>query len=236
MAEEVNPSGTRIADLFGAAEERARRRLTRRMVLDEALALIDEEGLEACTMRAVATRLGVTPRALYRHVTDKEDLLLGVAGVILAETRLPPASLPWRDRLEGVMLELRRAIAEHPHAATIFIRPGSSAPGPVVAITDSVVGALREAGIGGETAVRIFYALFNYTLGFVVVEASFRIVDGAVPRPNPFAGIDPAALPFAVEVAPFLRRFASEGLFASEEQFRFGLDLTLGSVERLGPR
>lgn len=231
MAEEVNPPGTRIADLFQEEGERARRRLTRRMVVEEALGMIDEQGLEACTMRAVAGQLGVTPRALYRHVADKQDLLRGVAGMILGDVRLPPTSLPWRGRLKGAMLELRRAMAEHPHAAPIFTLRGSSAPGAVVAITDSVVGALRDAGVGGETAVRLFYSLFNYTLGFVLVEASFRTADATVPRPNPFAGVDPAALPFAVEVAPFLRRFAGEGLFASDEQFGFGLDLMIDSIE-----
>jgi AcrR family transcriptional regulator len=232
VAEEVNPPGTRIADLFEYEGERARRRLTRRMVLHEALDLIDEQGLAACTMRAVAGRLGVTPRALYRHVADKQDLLRGVAGMILGDVRLPPTLLPWRSRLKGVMVELRRAMAEHPDAAPIFTLRGSSAPGAVVAITDSVVGALRDEGVSGETAVRIFYGLFNYTLGFVLVEASFQTTDATAPSPNPFAGVDPAALPFAVQVAPFLKRFASEGLFASDEQFGFGLDLMLDSIER----
>jgi hypothetical protein len=73
--------------------------------------------------------------------------------------------------------------------------------------------------------------MFSYTLGFVLAEASFRTRDGD-PGQDPFAGIDPAALPFAVEVAPFLQRFAGQGLFASEEQFRFGLDLMLDSIGR----
>jgi TetR/AcrR family transcriptional regulator, tetracycline repressor protein len=222
----------RLAHVLGDEDESPRRRLTRRVVLDAALALIDEGGLEACSMRALAERLGVTPRAPYRHVADKEDLLRGVAGLILGQMALPTTSLPWRRRVHQVMVELKRVIQLHPNAAPIFARPGSSAPREVVAITDSVVGALRQAGLGGEPAVRAFYAMFNYVLGFTLAGASIRTADPTAPPPNPFAGIDPASVPYAAEVAPFLRRFSGEGLFASDEQFGFGLDLLIDSLER----
>ena len=65
-------------------------RIDRGQVLAEALALADEEGLEALTMTALAERLGVTPMALYRHVANKADLLDGVVEVLLTEFPLRP--------------------------------------------------------------------------------------------------------------------------------------------------
>ena len=46
-------------------------------------------------MKAVADRLNVTPMALYRHVTNKADLLDGVLESLITEFELPPPDLPW---------------------------------------------------------------------------------------------------------------------------------------------
>ena len=56
--------------------------ISREAVLDAALRLADEQGLEAVTMHAVARRLNVTPMALYRHVDDKNALLDGLVEVL----------------------------------------------------------------------------------------------------------------------------------------------------------
>jgi AcrR family transcriptional regulator len=229
MPKDVNESPRTIADLLRGEDHPARRRLTRAMVEDEALALIDEAGLEATTMRAVAGRLAVTPRALYRHVADKHDLLRGVTGRILTEVRLPSSALPWDARVEGIMSELRRVMSNHPHAVALFTHRVFSAPAAVVVITDAVVGALTEAGISAEDAVRIFYAMFNYTIGFVVLGGTDSGDEAAAS--NPFAHLDPAAVPHAVSVADFLQRFADQGLRVSDEQFRFGLRLLLHAIE-----
>ena len=58
-------------------------------ILAAALALADEAGLEAVTMRAVAARVGITPMALYRHVADKESLLDGVLETAVTGIGLP---------------------------------------------------------------------------------------------------------------------------------------------------
>jgi len=219
----------RVGDALLADDPRRRRRISRRLVIEAGLAAIDEDGLESMSMRTLAERLQVTPRALYRHVSAKDDLLLGVANVILADMRLPSPSLPWRMRIRNVAFELRRVLAEHPNATPIFAGRSTSAPPAVVAIVDAVVGAFYDAGLDGETAVRTFFAIFNYTLGFALAAASSPAEDPG-DGPSVFASIDPEAVPFAVQVAPFLSRFADKGLSASDEQFGFGLDLMLGSV------
>ena len=66
-----------------------RRRLTRDDVLAEAIDLIDQQGLDALTMRNLADRLGVVPMALYRHVSNKDDLMEGVLDRAVAGVDLP---------------------------------------------------------------------------------------------------------------------------------------------------
>ena len=72
-----------------------RPQIDRAVVLDTALQLADESGLEAVTMHAVAQRLGVTPMALYRHVGGKQALLDGLVERLLTGYPLAPADAPW---------------------------------------------------------------------------------------------------------------------------------------------
>jgi AcrR family transcriptional regulator len=232
VGDRVKRKARTVADLVVEARRGRHRLLTRRAVLEEALALVDEAGVEGCTMRALAGRLGVTPRALYRHVEDKEDLLRGVAGVVVGAMRLPARSAGWRQRVRAVGVELRRVLAAHPRAVPVFAERATAGPAVVIAITDDFVDAFAEAGIDGETAVRVMFAVFNYTVGNVLVATQEPPAGAAigVAPPDPFAGLDASAVPHALAVAPFLRRFTTEGLFASDEQFEFGLDLLLASL------
>lgn len=229
MDEVVKPKGRKISDVVVSQDRRQRRILTRAIVVETALQVIDDEGLEALSMRALADRLGVTPRALYRHVADKDDLLRGVANLILGEVTLSPHSQSWRETLLQLGTELRRALIRHPHAAPLYARRMSVFPA-VIAIADVIVDALTTIGVPGEDAVRTGHVLFNYTLGFVLAEAPYR-TGAEPPGPyDPFMGIEPAAAASARREAPFLTRFTNDGLFASDEQYAFGLSLIVDSL------
>ncbi len=87
------------------AKEAERTRLSRAAVVDRALALADAEGLEALTIRRLATALGVTPMALYWHFRSKEELIAGLSDLIWGEIRTDvDRSSRWAEQLR-VMLE-----------------------------------------------------------------------------------------------------------------------------------
>src|SRR5580658_8888177 len=88
--------------------------IDRTSVLLCALALADESGLGAVTMQAVATRLGVTPMALYRHVGTKAELLDGLVERLLGELAPLPAELSWDDRLAAAAHGIRAVARRHP--------------------------------------------------------------------------------------------------------------------------
>src|SRR5437016_6013806 len=100
----------------------------REEILDNAIALADEKGLAAVTMRSVADRVGLTPMALYPHVGSKAALLDGMVGRLLSEL-LPsesaePGTLDWRQRLGTLAHATRRLTLRHPWAAALlFSRP-----------------------------------------------------------------------------------------------------------------
>ena len=147
--------------------------LSKDQIVEAALAVADESGLEAVTMRAVAARVGASPMALYRHLADKEELLDGVLELVLSEVALPDPSLSWDLRL----LELAdglRAVA-HRHPATmglVFSRPGDT-PGvrKAVAVT---IGALAEAGVSPSQLNRLERMLSTFVVGFALSEVSGR--------------------------------------------------------------
>jgi AcrR family transcriptional regulator len=98
-------------------------RLDRDAVLGAGLALADDAGLDAVTLRAVAERLGVTPMALYRYVGGKADLLDGMADALYAELTVPEPASDWWDDLAALARSTRRVLLAHPAAATLFSRP-----------------------------------------------------------------------------------------------------------------
>src|SRR5205807_1242949 len=122
--------------------------LSRERVCREALALVDEEGLEALSMRRLGTRLHVEAMSLYKHVRDKADLLdalhAAVLGDLGAEARAH-AGADWRDLLAGLARALRKALLSHPNVVPLFATRPVRAPEALEPITATIM-ALVQAG------------------------------------------------------------------------------------------
>src|SRR5689334_14411240 len=92
-------------------------RLSRDAIVEAALALVDEQGLEALSMRAVGSRLGCEAMSIYRHVSDKAHLLRLIGDAVAGEIRLPsPEATDWQQTLRELLRELRRVALRHPGA------------------------------------------------------------------------------------------------------------------------
>ena len=148
-------------------------RISRAQVLDATLAIAEERGLGAVSMRSVARRLGVTPMALYHYVRDKQDLLDGLVERLLAELPLPAPDLPWDERLHAMAFSLRQAAVRHPDAFLMLLqRPAITAGARLV--RDAVYAPLREAGVSEELIPRVERLLSTFTIGFAASEAAGR--------------------------------------------------------------
>ncbi len=93
---------------------RSRPPLTRDEILETALKLVDEGGLEALSMRKLAAELKVDAMSLYNHVRDKDDLLHGLTNLVLGGIKQPEQDLSWRETLEYFAVSLYQALVEHP--------------------------------------------------------------------------------------------------------------------------
>jgi TetR/AcrR family tetracycline transcriptional repressor len=209
-----------------------RHSLSDQRILDEALALVDQAGLDALTTRALGQRLGVDPTAVYRHFRNKDELLNALADRIIGSGTPPAASTDGdgspRGQLRSACLALRRALLAHPAMTAIIVRRpprGSN----TWAATEHALGLLRQAGFDDGDAARAYQALLYYTLGHAMLEAPYAALD-----PNQAAAeltasrlmyqsLPAGDYPNTAAVAPHLYG-------SLEEQFTYGLDRLLDGL------
>jgi AcrR family transcriptional regulator len=213
------------------AAEAPRRRepLTRERIVDTALRVMDQEGLEAVTMRRIGRELGVEAMSLYNHVSDKEDILSGVVEAVMAGFAFPDDDREeWTERARDAARAWRRLLLAHPNVITLM----SEQRKPMTSIqamrpTDRAIGILRGSGLPDDEAVAAFRAFGGFIQGFVLAEVANMFGGGDVAmRPEDISD----ALP--VGELPNLAR-ASSHLYACDldETFEYGLDLMIRGVE-----
>ncbi|OGO54415.1 MAG: hypothetical protein A2V85_04895 [Chloroflexi bacterium RBG_16_72_14] len=144
--------------------------LTRDRIVEAAIALVDESGPDALTMRAVAHRLGAGAMSLYRHVGGREELLDLVLAAMASEVATTPLSGDWRADLEMIARDVRASLLKRPHL-TLLLTSRSGRGGAELPLLDRTLGVLRATGFGRRGAVMANHALGNYVAGAALWEA-----------------------------------------------------------------
>jgi AcrR family transcriptional regulator len=143
-------------------------RLDREAVVDIAISLADDQGLDSVSLRRVAARLGVTPMALYRHVDNKEALLDELTDRLYAQLALPDPAADWWDGLAGLARSARTLLLAHPWAAPLFARPLA---GPHShALDEAMRNALQRAGLTASQARELHDQLSNMLFALIAPE------------------------------------------------------------------
>jgi len=137
------------------AREAEKARLTKQAVVERALALGDAEGLEALTIRRIATELGVTPMALYWHFRNKEELLAGVGEQIWSELDTDvDLSASWDQQLRGLLESLLHVLRAHPCASQLILE-GEKQSNAAHTASETALAVLRRGGFDPERAAEI---------------------------------------------------------------------------------
>jgi TetR/AcrR family tetracycline transcriptional repressor len=213
----------------------ARRPLDREQVVRAALALLDEVGLDALTMRNLAERLGVTATSLYRHVRDKQELLVLLADEISGEVAIADDARPWREQLVDAAWRVRRGLLVHRDAARLLASTPPAGTKRLRSI-DALLGLLLKIGLSDVDAARAGYHLNNFVTEFVADEVRLAASAEAlgVSRASVLAEAraDFRALP--ADEFPNLTRLAD--YLADDDAdalFQFGIDLWLRGLDAL---
>ncbi len=143
--------------------------LRRERIVEAALALIDEEGLEALTMRRLAGRLGVQAPSLYNHVRSKEQILDAVAASVLEDVDTSGfADRPWDEAVRAWALSYYEALAAHPNVVP-YLAVATGRMHAALVRAEQVYAGLRAAGWSPSRATRIAaavrYAVYGAALG-----------------------------------------------------------------------
>ncbi|WP_329283219.1 TetR/AcrR family transcriptional regulator C-terminal domain-containing protein [Streptomyces sp. NBC_00691] len=154
-----------------AGDARTASPLARGEIVAAALGLADAEGLPALTMRRVATVLGVSTMALYRHVPGKPELVRLMTDAACGEVPLGPVPGHWRTALEQGARWLRDVYARHPwlaHAMASYTRPVATPN--AMAYTEWVLRALRSTPLSPAQKLHTHLAIFAYVQGLSMAD------------------------------------------------------------------
>ncbi|MFH8610592.1 TetR/AcrR family transcriptional regulator C-terminal domain-containing protein [Streptomyces sp. NPDC018029] len=194
--------------------------LTRTAVIDAALDVLDERGLDGLSTRAVADRLGVRMNTVLWHVKTKARMLELMADAVLAGIRyedLPDAPLQRARELAG---RYRRTLLAHRDGSALVTGTYPAEPN-TLRFADRLIGALLEAGADEQRAAWTAWTVNYFVLGLTQEEQAAPEAEESDKRLA--QAVDPAAHPALQQVLPHLRH-------NFEERFTFGLEAILSRI------
>ena len=154
-------------------ETPTRKPLSSARVLQAAVALADQTGLERFSMRSLGQELGVVPMALYKHVANKDELIDGMVDIVFGEIELPAEDLDWRSAMRMRATSTRDALKRHTWAIGMM---ESRHPGPAnLQNHNAVMGCLRNAGFPFKTAIHAYSIQDAYIYGFALQERDLAV-------------------------------------------------------------
>jgi TetR/AcrR family tetracycline transcriptional repressor len=151
--------------------------LTREMIINESLRLLDAEGIDGFSLPKLGRALGADQTAVYRHFASKDDLILAIADQLNEEalTGLEPQGC-WVDTLTDIARRTRRTYLAHPAAASISAYRTTQGPAEIRGV-DAILGAVLEAGFQGARAALMYRAIADFALYWAGSEAAFLALD-----------------------------------------------------------
>lgn len=215
-----------------------RQPLSRERVLRAAVALADDQGIDAVSMRRLGQDLGVDPMSLYKHVTNKDDLLDGMIDLIVGEIG-PVASdgdrPEWKAALRARVMAARATMLRHRWASQV-LESRTAAPPAVTRHYEAVAGILRSGGFSIDLVHHALHALGSRMLGF----SQELFDDGAALAEGPevlaltarrMAGDFPTLSEMMLHISHDEATVVGSGC-DDQFEFTFALDLVLDGLER----
>lgn len=148
--------------------------VNRERIVDGAIKILDEMGLENVTLRRLAVELGVQAPTLYFHLTDKQELIDWMAQAILKpalvelETDVRPTD--WEEWLGTRVRNLRQAMLAHREGGRVVAGARFNRAVSLAAISDGTIKGLVAAGFPLTKARLATKTLLSYLFGFVIEE------------------------------------------------------------------
>ena len=220
-----------------ANNRKSRQPLSRERILNAAVLLADRQGVEALSMRALGRELGVKAMSLYKHVTNKDDILDGIVDIVLSQIDLPPHGTEWRKAMDDRARSARQVFLQHPWIAALFesrlARPQQT---PIrLRYLNTIIGLLRQNGFSVSNAYRALLLIDSYLYGFTQQEVNWQLKDD-----NVLHKAEEAVYQVLMEKYPYIfelyTHLSSQNAGFSiylDTEFDLGLELIFDALEKL---
>ncbi|EKJ87464.1 regulatory TetR family protein [Leptospira meyeri] len=204
-----------------------RKTLSKDLVLNAAIQLADEFGLEELSMRSLAFHLGVEAMSLYNHIKNKDELLDGMVDSVVSQIVLPKIGGNWKKEMKKRAGSARKVLNLHPWSTILIVSRINVGPA-MLAYFDASLGCLHSAGFSLPVADHIINAIDSHIYGYILQELNFPI------NPKEYSETAKGFLP-SLEKSPFiyltsLAKKVVVGKYNGLHDFEFGLNLILNGL------
>jgi AcrR family transcriptional regulator len=204
--------------------------LSKERVLATAIAIADKTGIGSLSMRRLGDELGVEAMSLYKHVTNKEDVLDNIVDIVASEIEPPAIGGDWKAAMRRRAISAHEVLMRHPWATMLILTRAPVGPA-MLRYVNATIGCLREAGFSYPLVDHAWNAIDNHIYGFTLQRLNFPF------EPEEYAKVAASFLPHLPrEQFPHLYGLSVEvieGRHTGLNDFTFGLDLLLDGLERL---
>ena len=199
-------------------------------IIDVAVGLADEIGVDALTIRKLSTALDVKPMTIYHYVSNKETIIDGMVDKVFSEIDLPQMNIHWKHAIQRRSESARAVLARHPWAVPLMESrrtPGAS----TLRQHDAVIGCLRKGGLSVEMTAHAYAVIDAFIYGFAIQEASLPATSG-----NEMAELAESIMETtAMSEYPHLMELTTQHVlqpgYDFGNEFEFGLNLILDGLE-----
>jgi AcrR family transcriptional regulator len=210
-------------------EPEIRQPLTRERILEAALRVMDNEGLDAVTMRRLGRELRVEAMSLYNHVEDKDAVLRGVLALVMAGFDLPQdPELDWIERVRRMARTFRELLLRHPGVIPLLSEKSGPITDPRALVPiETALQTLRDAGLSESETIHAYRAVVGFVVGNVALEVAgfLNPGDAATAHLEEMAASIPLeSFPRIVELLPAMHACDPA------DEFEHGLDLLLSGL------
>ncbi|WP_330231601.1 TetR/AcrR family transcriptional regulator [Nocardia sp. NBC_00508] len=200
-------------------------RLSRETILTVAEEIVESEGIAGLTMRGVATRLSSSPMAIYRHVRDKDELLLLLLDRIAAALDRPELPENPRQRLVVLWRMIHDTLAAHPWVVSVLVS-GDLASRSILWAVEEILQAFLACGLTRGQAAAAYRTVWQYTVGVLTIRIAMTRAGSEPEHPRFQALMIASADP---EQTPTIASFAAEWPHPWEN-YEYGLESVLDGL------
>lgn len=209
--------------------------LNQEIIIQAAIKLADDGGLDGLSMRKLGRELGVEAMALYHHFASKGELVDGMIDRIHGEINAPQGNVGWKEFMQKRAESAFEVLLMHPWAASIMesgVNPGPS----TLRDSDNCMKSFRNAGFSIPMTVHAVTVLNIYTYG--AAETYSRLNFTSSQEAAEFSATIKDQFP--IEEYPYLGEIITQHMmtasYDARDEFEFGLNLILDGIANLQPK